>query len=504
MTNSQPLFLCLFLWPALIPCEQPCLAESPRLALPSPKQVAFADWEVGAFIHYGMNVYTGQEHGDGQEPPSKFNPTELDAEQWILTARAMGARYACLTARHEGGFCLWPSRTTDYTLANSPYKNGNGDIVREFVEACHKHGMKVGLYHTAAFDAHEALKDYQGTIGKAENLLGWNTNWKLVWKALQDPAKKKRFNRTQIEQFRELLTDYGPIDFMWSDHWDAGDPNGLWRTVTDLAEELQPNMVMMGPDTWVPGNETGHVVYPMWNAVNTKDGTKYTRPISDLAASNDYGLLENLICRGTPRGKFWRVRECTTHRAFHYGGWFWHPDHVKKTYPRKLSEHLDLYYRTVGLGANTIINLPPDQRGLIPEEIVCAAKVFGDEIRKRFGKPIAEIDTVQQGNIIELSWETPRKINTVVSMENIANGQKVIRYTIEAMVNGSWQRLEPQNRLTASKPYSANPSYETIGHKKIDRVEPTITDRIRIRCLESVAQPVEYRGFGVYLCDPIK
>lgn len=482
-------------------------AETPTLATPSTKQIRFADWEVGAFIHYGLNPYTDQEHGNGLEPPSKFNPTELDVEQWVLAAKAMGARYACLTARHEGGFCLWPSKTTDYTIANSPYLDGRGDLVRDFANACRKHGLAVGLYHTAGFNAHEALKDFAGLDGFLINHKSnhpWNKYWPAVGAAFRaDPTLRERFNRTQVEQFRELLTDYGPIDFMWSDHWNAGDPKGVWRAVTDLAEKLQPDMVMMGPDTWVPGNESGHVVYPLWNAVNTKDGTKYTRPISDYQTSNDYGLLEGGVTRGNPFGKFWRVRECTTHGAFHYGGWFWHPDEVKKTYPRKTWEHLDLYYRTVGLGANTIINLPPDTRGLIPDNIANAANRLGDEVRQRFSHPIADLDNVHSGNVVELSWDEPAEINTIVTMENIATGQKIAKYLLEAWVDGKWQALEPRNRLVATPPYNSNPGFETIGHKKIDRVAPVTTNRIRFRCLESIAQPVEIRSLAVFCNEPI-
>ncbi|MEQ8208308.1 MAG: alpha-L-fucosidase [Lacipirellulaceae bacterium] len=480
--------------------------ESQRLARPSAKQIAFADWEVGAFFHYGLNPFTGQEHGDGQEPPSKFNPTELNIEQWILTAKAMGARYAVLTARHEGGFCLWPSKTTDYTIANSPYQHGQGDLVREFTEECRKHGLKVGLYHTAGFNAHEALKDYQGEINSP---LDWTTTWgATIGKAFRaDPTLRKRFNKIQVEQFRELLTNYGQIDFMWSDHWNAQDPDGVWRAVTDLAEELQPNMVMMGPDTWVPGNETGHVVYPMWNAVKTIDGTKYTRPAAaqtDVSVKNNYGLLETDVLAGHPFGTHWRVRECTTHSAFHYGGWFWHPDDVKKTYPRKTWEHVDLYYRTVGLGANTIINLPPDTRGLIPNDIEAAAKALGDEIRNRFSSPIAELEAPPQSEIVELRWEKPTKINTIVTMENIANGQKIVKYSLEAYVDDQWHPLEPRNKVVAWPPYNGNPSYQTIGHKKIDRVKTIVTNRLRFRCLESVADPVELRSFQVFHCPPIK
>lgn len=477
-----------------------------ELAKPSPKQIRFADWEVGAFFHYNLNPFTGQEHGDGQEPPSKFNPTELDVEQWVLTAKSMGARYAVLTARHEGGFCLWPTRTTEYSIKNSPYMNGRGDIVRDFIVACRKHGLESGLYHTADFNAHEALHGYKGKI---DTPLQWGSTWgETVSKAMKEggSAHRERFKRIQVEQMRELLTWYGPISFMWSDHWNAADPDGVWRAVTDLVEELQPEMVFMGPDTWVPGNETGHVVYPMWNPVDTVDGTKYTRPAAskgDVTTKNNYGLLEGDVRRGSPFGKFWRVRECTTHSAFHYGGWFWHPNDVKKTYPRKTWEHLDLYYRTVGLGANTIINLPPDTRGLVPEDLVAAAKALGDEIRKRFDYPIAELSEVRVGDTVELKWSEREEINTIVSMENIANGQKIAKYTLEAFVDGEWQELEPRNRLVAQKPYNGNPGFETIGHKKIDRVSPVITDRIRLKVLEKVVGPAEIRSLAVFNCGPI-
>lgn len=475
------------------------------LAKPSVKQIRFADWEVGAFIHFGLNVFTDMEHGDGQFSPAMFNPTDLDAEQWVLTAKAMGAKYVCLTARHEGGFCLWPSETTDYTIANSPYKNGKGDIVREFVDACHKHGLIPTLYHTAAFDANATLKDYKGELKLP---LEWMTTWGDAMSAAHkaDPKLRERLLKIQVEQMRELLTNYGPIGFMWSDHWDASDENGVWRAVSDLARELQPDLVFMGPDTWVPGNETGHVVYPMWNAVNTVDGTNNSRPAAnkgDLSTANNYGLLEGEVRTGHPLGKYWRVRECTTNSGFSYGGWFWHPDSVKKTYPKKLWEHLDLYYRTVGLGANTIINLPPDSRGLVPDNIVAAAKAFGDDIRKRFSNPVAEITNVTKGDVVELSWKTPTEINTIVTMENIANGQKVVKYTLEAFINGKWQKMESKNKLVGFQPYNNNPGYETIGHKKIDRVDPVVTNKIRFKCLESVVKPVEIRNFSVYNCDPI-
>ena len=484
------------------------MAEPIPLAVPSPKQLEFASWEVGAFFHYNLNPFTGQEHGDGQEPPSKFNPTKLNVDQWLDAAKKLGARYAVLTARHEGGFCLWPTKTTKYSIANSPYQDGKGDLVRDFITSCRKHGLKVGLYHTAGFDAHEALRDFP-VKEHFELPLTWGGTWgQAIGMAMRAGGAEKReaFKKIQVAQMTELLTQYGKIDFMWSDHWNAKNPDGVWRAVTDLAAKLQPEMVFMGTDTWVPGNETGHVVYPMWNAVNTEDGTIYSRPAatsSDANIANDYGLLETGVRAGHPLGKFWRVREATTNTGFHHGGWFWHPDDVLKTAPLSTGEQVDLYYRTVGLGANTIINLPIDTRGVVPEEFVQAAEAFGKEITNRFFQPIAETSGLEKGKVIELSWERPQKINTIVTMENIATGQKVAKYRLQAEVDDKWIDLEPRNKLIAWEPYDNFPKFETIGHKKIDRVGAVVTRKVRFECLEAIAPEVELAKIAVYHCKPI-
>lgn len=456
------------------------------LARPTPEQRAFQDLEVGAFFHFGLKTCLHTSNPDGQAPASGFNPVALNAEQWILTAKSMGAKYAVLTARHEDGFCLWPTQTTDYSLKHSPYQGGHGDVVREFVTACRKYGLKPGFYHTATFDAHHRLE--LGDKGDSAN-----TNSPLT-----QSAAWHKYRDIQVGQITELLSNYGPIDYLWFDHWNGTDPT--FRAVTDTARRLQPRCVLLGPDTWVTGTESGFVVYPVWNAVNTIDGTGYSRPArtaADATAPNDYGLRETDALTGHPLGKFWRSREADS-TAFYQGGWFWHPGKVSSG---TLAEHLDLYYRTVGLGANLILNLPPDDRGLEPEAVVAATKAFGDELLRRFGQPIAELRGVQKGNTIELGWDKATGINTVILMENIADGQKVAQYTLEAWVNGQWTVLKPANRFDrVSPPFNSNPGFETIGHKKIDRIESIVTNRLRLRCLKAVAQPVELRRLAVYNC----
>ena len=488
------LFTALLLAPltALHAAESP--AEKSSLARPTPEQLDFMDLELGAFIHFDLNTFTGQEHGDGFELPSRFNPTALDVEQWVRTAKSMGAKYVVLTARHEGGFCLWPTKTTDYGIKSSPYQNGKGDIVRDFVNACRKHGVIPGLYHTATFDAHHTFKpEDQGKVV-------WGKSG-LMQQRFQEMGTdgRAKFRERQVAQITELLTDYGPIAYIWCDHWNGTDP--IWRAVFDAMRRLQPQCLMMGPDVWLTGNEAGYVTYPMWNAVNTVDGTIHSRPAptkGDTSLSNDYGLLETDVNTGHPLGKIWRSRESVTNTGFARGGWFWHPG---KTSAKSFAEHIDLYYRTIGLGASLMINLPPDQRGLIPDDLVAAAKNLGDEIQRRFAHPVTELKTIPAGDTVELKWEKPSRIDTVVLMENIAHGQKIASYTLEAQVDGQWTELKPANKFIPYKgPYNVEPGFETIGRKKIDRIEPVMTSHIRFRCLKSVAQPVELRWLAVFDC----
>jgi alpha-L-fucosidase len=476
----------MFLMSLVFACAQAGAAE---LAKPTPDQRAFMDMELGVFFHFDLNTFTAQEHGDGKESPKRFNPSALDCDQWVRVAKSMGAKYAVLTARHEGGFCLWPTATTEYSIKNSPYKNGQGDIVREFVDACHKYGLKVGLYHTAGVDARHTFispdgKRYLGDDHGADDL------------SQKGHAGDEKYAAMQVAQLTELLTNYGEISYIWSDHWSGG---GVWKAVTETMRKLQPHCLMQGPDVTTAGNENGYVTYPMWNAINTVDGTIYSRATvtkADHSLPNDYGLLETDVLTGHPFGKIWRSRESDTSTAFERGGWFWHSG---KTSAKSLAEHVDLYYRTIGLGANLIVNLPPDDRGLIQDDLVTAAKEFGNEISRRFSKPIAQLNEVPSGDTVELKWAKPCIINTVVLMENIADGQKIAAYTLEARVSGEWVPLLSANHFaTAKPPFNLSPDFETIGGKKIDRVEPVVTDQIRFRCVKSIAQPTELRSITVY------
>lgn len=461
-----------------------------ELTTPSAIQLEFMDNEIGAFFHFTTNTYTGDEHGDGTAPTSVFNPTKIDLDQWMQTAKDMGAKYAILTARHEDGFCLWPTKTTDYCISSSPWKDGKGDLVKDFVEACRRHGLKPGLYFSPYFNAHAVFSSMNEEVT-------WGKKWdSLVRVRLQDSTFLREFCQLDMDQITELMTNYGPIYQVWMDHWSD---NMNCDSVTAIIRRLQPDCIMTGPDIRTPGNEKSTALYPSWNAVFTKDSTNSSRAVELVPATegpNEYGLLETAKVSGHPYGKFWRNVETPTADLFNHGGWFWHGPMI----PMSMEERIECYYRSVGLGATILINLPPDQDGLIPAETVAAAKAWGDTIRKLFYGPfVAETSQTQEGDEVELAWETPCRIDHVMLMENLADGQKVAKYTLEAFVDGQWQAVTLANQFKyCPKGYNDNPGFETIGHKKIDRIVPVVTNRMRFRCTESVAEPVEIAKFAVW------
>lgn len=436
-----------------------------ELARPSPQQLAFQDMELGAFIHYSIDTYGGVH---GRMPAAAFKPSRLDAEQWVLAAKAMGARYAVLTARHEQGFCLWPTSTTAYSVKNSPYKDGKGDIVREFVDACRKHGLQPGLYTSPWIDDHFDAN----TLGLAAG------SDKGGIDKYDDPEHYTKVWRKEMQQMRELLKGYGPLVFFWDDHYGRSDslgaaPQGgrqreLYADLGKRARQLQPGMLYFGPDVEHVGNEDGHGCHRLWNAVDTLDDTR------DSIGTTFKWAGENT---GVPRGQFYRPRLGPSANALSAGGWMWSAPRAVQP----LQERMRVYYELVGRGAGAIINLTPDATGRIPDDMVAAATETGDEIRRRFAKPLAQ--TQASGVVATLRFGAPRKIDHLVTMEELGQGQKIARYRIEACVDGNWSTIAEGR---------------TVGHKRIDRVAPLMATEVRFTCTESIEPAVGIRSFAAY------
>ncbi|WP_423803037.1 alpha-L-fucosidase [Paenibacillus pseudetheri] len=409
--------------------------DSKSLVVPSAQQLQWQDFEMGMFCHFGINTFCNQEWGEGLDSPALFNPTSLDTGQWVRTAKEAGFRYFVLTAKHHDGFCLWPTKTTDYSVKSSPWKDGQGDVVKECAEACREAGLGFGIY-LSPWDRHEPC--------------------------YADPGA---YNDFYIAQLTELLTNYGPLVELWFDGAGSEGREYDWRRIVDIVKEYQPGAMMfnMGAPTirWV-GNEDGTAPYPCWNEAESARASMFTQE-----------MLQWL-----PDTPNWVPAECDVPiRKKH---WFWHPNDESSL---KSLEHLmDVYERSVGHGCTLLLNVAPDNRGLFPDSDVDRVQEFGAEIRRRFSYPLAQ--TAGEGDCLLLKLPGEQTVHYAVIMEDIAHGERILAYVLEA-----WS--ENKEQWTEVVRGSA------IGHKKIDRLEGIDASQIRLRCLESVYRPI-IRSFSVY------
>ena len=439
------------------------------LPTPNAAQMAFMDLELGMFIHFGMNTFTGEgTGGKGTCSPELFNPTALDCDNWMEVAVAMGARFAVLTTRHEEGFCLWPTDSTDYSVKHSPYKNGRGDVVREFVDACRRHGIKPCLYHPSYMDAHH--------IFKIEDKITWHQEWfHSTNKRLSEPQAADRFTSMQVCQIRELLTRYNEIDYLWLDH--IGETQGIlnpdaveafWLAIVAEARRLQPNCLLLKNDIFFSrdldvggGVHGGRAAYPLWHRCRREDTPEgQGDPVSDPDGGNQFIVWES--------------------NTIFSGGWFWNGPAVKP-----VSDMIEHYYATVGRGSTFLPNFAPDRRGLMTDSVREHAVAFGDRVRSLTENALAE--TAGIGPALELKLPSVLAIDHVVIMEDLREGQKIAAYTLEAQhQDGTWSQIV---------------SGRSVGHKRIDRFPKIRTNAVRFTCTQSFAEPVCIRSLAAFVTD---
>ncbi len=358
---------------------------------PTKQQHEWQDIEFGIFCHFGMNTFHDKEWSDGTLDPATFNPTELDAEQWVRAARDAGAKYFMLTAKHHDGFCLWQTFTTDYSVKRSPWRNGKGDVVREVADACRKYGVKFGVY-LSPWDRHEpCYKD------------------------------KEAYDEFYKRQLKELLTGYGELVEVWFDGAGSEGREYDWPGIIALVRTYQPDAMIfnMGEPTirWV-GNEDGVAPYPCWNTVRKEDVLQFWRGRG----------------KADPEGNVWLPAECDARIR---RNWFWHSDDAKTL--KSVDTLMDMYYRSVGHGCNLLLNVGPDRRGLLPEQDVARLREFGGQIARRFSKSLAS--TSGTGERLSISFRQPTWVDHAITMEAIQNGERVRLYVVEALVNDQWKTV---------------------------------------------------------------
>ncbi len=383
------------------------------------------------FIHIAPQTWQDSESDTLKTPLSDMNPEELDTDQWVAVAESMGAKYIVFVAKHEGGFCWWPTRTTEHCVRNIPWRSGRGDVLKDLSESCRRRGMKLGVYLSPPDRIHKV-----GVGGKAE-----------------DPAQQEAYAALFRRQLTEVLSQYEPMMEVWFD-------GSLIFDVGDILKQHAPQaVVFQGPQAsirWV-GNEDGVAPDPNWNTVDrAQTGARW----GTLTAAD-----------GDPEGDAWLPNECDARiRAT----WFWHSDnaHTLKT----VEQLMDIYEKSVGHGAVLLLNQTPDRSGRIPEADARRAAEFGAEIVRRYGNPLAETSGMGRTLFVTLP-AAGAVVDRVTLMEDIAGGAVVRAYAIEAEVDGSWKEITKGT---------------SIGYKKIDRFPPIAATRWRWTCTQvgSLGRPV--------------
>lgn len=444
----------------------PVPAPAPLYPVPSQKQLDWHEMEMNAFVHFTTNTYTGLEWGNGDESEQLFNPSQMDAMQWATVLKNAGFKGIILTAKHHDGFCLWPSKYTEHSVKGSPWKGGKGDVAREVSDACKKAGLRFGVY-----------------------LSPWDRN-----RADYGQASYVDYYRNQL---RELFTSYGPVFEMWFDGANGGNGyyggaretrriNGAtyydWPATLDLVRGIQPGVLFFsdaGPDLRWCGNERGIAGETNWNTIN--NDTLYAgKP-----------RIERLLNTGSPDGTRWIPAEVDVSIR---KGWFYHSqeDSLVKS-PERL---FDIYLTTVGRGSTLLLNVPPDRRGLLHENDVAALAGFRKLLDREFKTNLAAKATTTASSVrgndaaynasrlvdgnketywatgdgvttgsVEINLGRKQPVKYVLLQEYIKLGQRVQSFTIDAWQQEGWKQVATGT---------------TIGYKRIMKLTPLETDRIRV------------------------
>lgn len=459
------------------------LPPEPILPVPEPKQVEWQQMETYAFIHFGLNTFNDREWGYGDTDPKTFNPTNLDCEQWAQTLVKAGMKGVILTAKHHDGFCLWPFEGTDYSVKNSPWKNGQGNVVKELSEACKKYGLKFAVY-LSPWDRHQA------NYGTPEYLPYF------------------------YAQLHDLLTNYGPVFEVWFDGANGGD--GWYggakdiRTIDrknyynypriyEMLDSIQPQAIIFsdgGPGCRWVGNEKGFAGATNWSFLRKGE----VHPGYDKSYELQYGH---------PDGNQWVPAECDVSIR---PGWFYHPEEDDRV--KSPDQLVDLYYRSVGHNATLLLNFPVDRKGLIHPVDSANAVRFHEMIQQQLKTNLVagmtpKVSNERGGDFvasaltddnfdtywatedgvttadIEFSFDTPTRMNRMMLQEYIPLGQRVKAFVVEYLDKDTWL------------PVKLNEETTTIGYKRLLRFETVETKGIRIRITDARG-PLCLSNVGVY------
>lgn len=448
--------------------------------VPTERQLKHQQMEFYGFIHFTVNTFTDREWGDGTESPEVFDPQSLDARQWARAARDGQMKGLILTCKHHDGFCLWPSRFTEHSVAASPYRNGKGDIVKELSDACREEGLAFGIY-LSPWDRHSPLY-----------------------------GSGKEYDDYFVSQMEELLTGYGEIFAVWFDGACGEGPDGKrqvydWKRYYETVRRLQPGacISVCGPDVRWCGNEAGDTRASEWSVVPAR--TADTEMIADKSQqadetafrerriqAQDMDLGSREILK-SEKDLIWYPAEVNTSIR---PGWFYHTSEDNQVKP--LAELIHIYEHSVGGNATFLLNIPPDRKGMVHEQDVRRLHELGEYIRNTYDRNLAKeaeitCDSALEGygpeNLTEdtceaclrtsegvtacdivLEWKKAVKVRRVVLKENLRYSQRIESFEIQTWRNGTFHTI-----------YRGT----TVGYKHIAAVDEPETTRLRVRILDA-------------------
>lgn len=442
--------------------------------IPSERQLRWQKLEITAFFHFGMNTFTGKEWGDGNDDPKIFNPTGLDARQWVKTCKDSGIKQVILTAKHHDGFCLWPTKTTAYSVKNSPWREGKGDVVKEVAEACKEYGIGFGVY-----------------------LSPWDRN--------NSSYGSEAYNDFFVNQLTELLTQYGNIDEVWFDGANGEGPNGK-KQVYDferwyaLIRKLQPQAVIAvsGPDVRWVGTESGHGREEEWSVVPVGKKNKFNEGSQTKVDAPPAGDMTGQVL-----GNRNQLRECDALKWYPAEtdvsirpGWFYHESEDDKV---KTPEYLkEIYFHSVGRNGVLLLNIPPDKRGLITDFDIAALKGWKEKLDSVFKQNLAKaakgvgtfknlkllldkhdathisLSMKENQNTVEMNLGSKKTFNVLLLQEDLAIGQRVEKFVLEYFSDNQWKKAAEGT---------------TIGYKRLLEFPAVSTSKVRLRILSSRLNP---------------
>lgn len=399
------------------------------------EQLEFLDWEFGVFFHFGIRTfYEGHKDWDMLEMnPDRFNPEMLNCEQWISTVKQAGAKYAILVCKHHDGFANWPSAYTEYSVKNTPWKNGTGDVVKEFTDACRKYDLKIGLYYSPAQFGSDKVDNYDDYF---------------------------------INQISELLTNYGKIDYLWFDGCGSEGHEYDTKRIISVIRSLQPAILifnMWDPDTRWVGNEAGIAPMPNHSLVNALDFSVLTD--EKQAIGEEKFLPAECDCR------------------IRLSNWFYSDNDADTI--KDVNELMGLYYYSVGRGANLLLNIAPDRRGLLPDADCQALLAFGKKVKQTFSNKLANLSNAQRvSNTYSFTFATPTLVNHFVLEEELESGERITEFSIYI------SPYPKGEKIFVYKGY-------TVGHKHICQIPTVATCQVDI-VIETETAPHVMKEISVY------